>query len=191
MKNNYFRIFATLHIIFIICISSISAYNSYCEYYKIKKDSLIINQLSKILIPKFMQLYGRISGCDAGYGFFAPNVRSSGIVVLENNHVKYCPEFKSLEARIRFSTFESTISDHLLDNTPIKDKTNDSLSTAYYDLLFKAIAVKLLNEKKCESLSPIITYNLYDFPSLEMYRKGERHNSLQKLYQLELGFNNQ
>lgn len=192
MKKNYFKIFVAFHIMFIICICTISTYSNYCTFYNLKKESVLINQMGKLLAPKLVQIYGKLSGCDSGYGFFAPNVRSAGIIILENNNVKYTPEFKNLEARIRFSTFESTISNHLLEqkDTLQTNSTTDSLMRAYNDLLFKAIAVKLINEKACESQTPTISYNIYDYPSLEMFRKGERQPSLQKLYQLELSLNN-
>ena len=187
MKNYYFKIYVALHLLFIVCICTISTYDSYCEFYRLKKDSGFIKQVAKILNPNLVQIYGKISGCDAGYGFYAPNVRSSGIIILENAGVKYSPEFKSLEAGIRFSTFESTISNHLLENdTLVRNKSEDSLFRAYNDLLFKAIAVKLMNENKIESKNSVITYNLYENPSLKMYRGGVRKPVLQKLYQQEL-----
>lgn len=191
-KMNYFKIFALLHLVFIICICTLSTYDSYCEFYKLKKDTVVLNQLGKLLRPKLIQYYSKISGCDAGYGFYAPNVRSTGIIIVENNQAHYSPTFKNLEAHIRFSTFENTISNYLLTNdTLTENRSLDSLSRAYNDLMFKAIAVKLLNEKKCESQNPVLTYNLYEYPSLAMYRKGERQALLQPLYQLELSLTNQ
>ena len=185
-KINGFTIFAVLHIGFIICICSISAYNSYCEFYHFKKKNPVIRSLSGILKPKVIQFYGRLSGCDAGYGFFAPNVRSSGIIMLENDSNKYTPQFKSLEAKLRFSTFENLVSDHILQDESTENKSTDSLINAYYDLLYKAIAVKLYNEKKCKNPSSVIGYDIYNAPSLAAYREGEKNASVERLYQLEL-----
>ena len=182
----FFKCYTFMHLSFLIIVCSVSAYTNYNEFYQLKKKSVLVDQLTKIFKPTIVSIYGRLSGCDASYGFFAPNVRSSGVIIVENNGKQYRPTFKSNEASIRFSSLESRISEPFFENIDEEKKTNDSLINAYYNLLFKAIAVKLLNEKKLKSYSTSVNYQLYDFPSLASFRKGEKKASLHALYHLNL-----
>lgn len=189
-KNKIFNIYTILHLVFIAGIAGISAYNSYCDFYKLKKNDTVKHVVSSVMGFKPLQWYGRITGCDAGYGFFAPNVRSSGRVSMENGNSRYVPHFRSREASLRFSTFESIISERLIrDKDTSITKEIDSLTNRYFDLLYKNIAAKIYNQQHLRYPKVVVSYHLFEPPTLAAYRKGKKGLEEIQLYRLELLLN--
>ncbi len=187
MKKKLLLAFITFQILFVLYFSCYTAYSSYCEFYKIKMDSSVARITKKLVDTKFIDTYGSFSGCNTGYGFFAPNVRSTGTIQFENGNNTYYPKFKTNEAENRFSVFVDKISDFLLEDEEekkVKNK-NDSVKVKYYNLLYKAVAARLFNENMCNNKVSYISYNLYDYPSLQQYTKGEKLPQFLRLYQIE------
>ncbi len=187
--------FFAIHFTLIVIACCLSAYKSYCEFYHFQKNTTVLNTVEKLLKPMPVQLYGDISACQYGFGFFAPNVKSGGCIVFENNTNIYTPEFYGKEAKNRFSVFECHISDFLLKDKATLQKNKeqvlyDSLRIKYYNLIYKAISAKLFNQNKCVSKQSNIGFTLFEYPGLAEYRKNIRQRQIIKLYQINTILNN-
>ncbi len=125
--------------------------------------------LSEIGQTKVIEIFGKISGTDCGYGFFAPNVRSNGILIVEGAGKKTTPLFQTHEAQLRFDGF---VGDLINDIIPEKASSNqDSLTTKlqdrYNQLLLKNITLSTLQEQGIECDNASLTYAALNVPSIE------------------------
>lgn len=195
MKKTGFILFFTVHFAFVITACCLSAYKSYCDFYRLKKNTSVLCKVEKILSPKPIQVYGDLSACQYGFGFFAPNVKSGGCISFENDRNVFYPEFRNKEAKNRFSVFECQISDFLLDDKDSSKKNTeqllyDSLKMRYYNLIYKAISAKLYNQNNCTVKNSSIGFSIFEYPALKEYRQNIRKPQEIKLYQINTILNN-
>jgi hypothetical protein len=185
-KERIFNLWAFFHIGFIICICSYSAYDKYCRFYHIPE----VNTVNKINAGLFsnipMLCYGKFTGTGAGYGFFAPNIKSGIIILGDCDGKKTAPEFVNFEAMMRFSVLATRITDYLINTNDTSEIRDKSLKEKYYDLVFKSIAVKTYNQNQCQGDTSYLSYNILEFPTLEAYRHGYRNYRLRKIKELKL-----
>jgi len=184
--KNVFNTWAIFHIGFIILISSYSAYHKYCRFYKAKEEQLIKRVNNALLFNVPMLYYGKLTGTGTGYGFFAPNIKSAGIIMGDCDGKKIYPLFKNFETVMRFSVLSSKVTDYLIttnDAFALKDKT---LQDKYYSLVFKSIAVKIYNQNHCTQDTFYVSYNILEFPTLAAYRNGDRNYRFQKIKEVRL-----
>ena len=191
MKKYISLLPASVHFFFILCACTLSAYNNYCDYTGKKKDSKLIQAIRRITGYKAVKLYGDISASQYGFGFFAPNVRSSGCISLENNQQTYFPHFLSREAKNRFSVLENQISDFLLTakTNPLKDSAAikyDSLKSRYYDLLYKSVAARLYSESKCKEKVSTISYTIFEYSRIKAQTEKNAGPEAITMYQQQL-----
>ena len=118
--------------------------------------------------------FATYTGFDTGYGFFAPNVASDFVLMFDIQDSvgktiaqTAMPAFKQKESQIRYTSLFNMF----LEKVKQK-KTEDNPYKKYLDLILKQIA---LNVKKDYPQAASINAKLYlyDYPSLEKYRKGE------------------
>ncbi len=114
----------------------------------------------------------RYTGTETGYGFFAPNVRSNGLLIGETDMVLKEPPFLSFEGRNRFTTLSSQITEQMLKS--IEDtipRTLDIIAKKwenYYTLILNSITQKTYQGISVKSDSLTLSYNLIDYPPLKI-----------------------
>jgi hypothetical protein len=186
VSNKVFYTWAWFHIGYIICICSYSAYDKYCKFYRLTESHAINKINTNVLINKPMVLYGKFTGTSMGYGFFAPNIKSGGIILGDCDGKKIGPVFANFEAMMRFSVLATRITDYLVnpaDSTGIRDS---AMRDKYYSLIFKSIAVKIYAQNHCARDTAYLSYNIFEFPTLAAYRLGARNYSLRKIKEVRL-----
>ncbi len=130
-------------------------------------------------------VYGKLTGTGVGYGFFAPNVKSSGLFIGDCDGQQIMPKFNSFESAMRFSTLSSTISDDMFIQTSANDTTK-ALIDKCSDAIYKAIAVKMYNQNNCVQDTLYLSYNIIMFPTLKQYASGMHDYSLFKTKELRI-----
>jgi hypothetical protein len=194
MKKYLFPLFATFYIVCIVLNSILSCYNISCDYYAIKNDNPLVSAIKTFLRVDIVRVYAQVTGARTGYGFFAPNVKSNGVIITESCGQKMMPDFNAFETKIRYHTLSSCLVDDIFnerDSTQI-NKANAQLETDYYNLAFKNIALKLMNDKGCTADSVSISYNVIAFPTLAEKRTNkEAPMTLLKYKELTFSLNNQ
>jgi hypothetical protein len=193
MKQYIFPLFAAFYIVCIVLNSIRSCYNMSYDYYAIKKDSPLISAIDMFLRVDIVRVYAQVTGAGTGYGFFAPNVKSSGVVITESCGQKMMPHFNSFETKIRYHSLSSCLVDDIFnkrDSTQIT-KANVQLEMDYYNLAFKNIALKLMNDTGCTADSVSISYNVIALPTLAEKRTNkETPMTLLKYKELTFSLNN-
>jgi len=174
------------HITCIILVCSYSIYHKYCRFYKIKENGLVKNINTTLLFNVPMLYYGKFSGTESGYGFFAPNIKSGGIIAGDCDGKKIYARFNNFETAMRFSILSSRITDYLITRTDSTDSLNINLKEKYYNLVFKNIAVKIYNQNRCRQDTLYMSYNIIAYPSLRQYRQGQRGYQLQKIKEIRI-----
>jgi hypothetical protein len=198
---------ALLHLVYLVGNSFTHTITSYFEFYRVldrSKGFTYVLDKYQSGFSKFngltpVQIYGKYSGFDMGYGFFAPNVLSSGDMVFEYKHKRLLPEVNSYEGNVRFSSVISRFIGHMVipkeekDTTAVDPRYNKpeykikfekvcDIEDQYYELVLKNIAAKVYAQYNCNDTMKVKLY-IYDFPSLASYRdnkaaRDHRHNFL-------------
>jgi hypothetical protein len=186
VNKTVFKTWACFHIGFVVCVCSFSAYDKYCRFYQLNESRLVNKVNGTLLANKPMLVYGKFTGTGAGYGFFAPNIKSGGIIMGDCDGKKTGPVFNNFESVMRFSVLATRITDYLINTTDTSEIRDRSLKEKYYDLIFKSIAVKIYNQNQCLQDTSYLSYNIFEFPTLEAYRHGYRNYSLRKIKEVRL-----
>jgi len=180
------RCWAVFHITFIIVICAYSAYHKYCRFYKVKENTLIKQVNAVLFFNKPILYYGKLTGTETGYGFFAPNIKSNGIIIGDCDGKKIYPRFTNFEAMMRFSILSSRVTDYLISSDESADVRDKETKVKFYNLVFKSIAVKLYNQNKCRHDTMFMSYSIIEFPALSEYKKGHHTYSLQRIKEMRL-----
>ena len=146
-------------------------------FMKLKKDNSFVAFIVPLLQNKPMQMFAHYTGADMSFGYFAPNVRSNGVVITESCGKKLMPNFNSFESRVRYHSATSKLIDDAINkrDTTAANKSELISETDYNNLIYKNIAIKLMNESDCTADSVMISYNFIILPSLA--EKRENSNS--------------
>lgn len=116
------------------------------------------------------------TGFDTGYGFFAPNVASDFVLVFSlqdssGNTIlqRAMPEFRQKESAVRYTSMYNMF----LDKIAKKDQQDGDLYLKYLDVVIRQVAVAIKNAYPGTAHVQASLY-LYDYPSLERLRSGDR-----------------
>ena len=193
MKKYAFFVFASFYILCIVFNSVCSTYIVSCDYYGVKKNNLFVASLHWFLRIESVRVFTHLTGSDSGYGYFAPNVKSNGLLMTEACGQKLVPQFNSFEARIRYRSITSRLIDDVLSNrdTTGMNPAKLKLEKDYNNLVYKNIALKLLNDNHCTDDSMRVSYNIIVLPSLAEKREKEASTmALLKYKELTFSLNN-
>lgn len=178
-----FTVWSKFHIGFIIITSVFFAYDKYCRFYKVKKSTPVNYFYNHIFFNTPFRYYGKLTAAGSPYGYFAPNIKASGLIIGECGGQKIQAQFKGFEAQMRFSVLSSHVTNNLLEDQTAPYK---KLEDKYMDLLFKSIAVKIYNQNTCRQDTFFVSYNLIGFPTLGQYAAGDHNYYLIKIKELKL-----
>jgi hypothetical protein len=179
-------VWGIFHVGFIMLICSYSAYHKYCRFYKISENALVKKVNAAAFFNKPMLCYGKITGTGTGYGFFAPNIKSSGIIMGDCDGKKIYPVFNSFESAMRFSVLSSRVTDYLTSSDEPTGILDKELRDKYYGLIFKSIGVKIYNQNHCTQDTFFVSYNILDFPELKTYHKTKGNYRLRQVKEVKL-----
>jgi len=186
LRKKLINAWGIFHISCIVLVCSYSIYHKYCRFYKIKEDSLVKNINANLLFNVPMLYYGKFTGTESGYGFFAPNIKSGGIIAGDCDGKKIYARFNNFETAMRFSILSSRVTDYLITSIDSADSLNTKLKERYYNLVFKNIAVKIYNQNHCKQDTLYMSYNMITYPTLHQYRRGHQGYRLQKIKEIRI-----
>lgn len=171
--RNKVKFFVIVVICFSIFLSSIiSGYKSYTNVYSNKKVEIIENTILFFVKQKKYQTFLNYTGLNTGYGFFAPNVLSSFLIVDTNysngiSEKDYCNSFlKTQEGKLRFSGINNLYV-KTVDNEKEKTISLNKKQNKYLDVILKILSKNKLQGQGIDSVTTKVY--LYYFPSLNEY----------------------
>jgi hypothetical protein len=180
-KLQLLGIFLLLSVVFTIGLKG--TFDGYYGFYHEEdnyKKPLAYELSNKIVDFEPLSLFAAYTGFDTGYGFFAPNVASDFVLLFELQdrygnilEERIMPEFESKESIVRYTS----IFNMFMDKVVSSKKKNDSQYHQYLDVVLKQIARNVLEESHGAAKCTAKLY-LYDYPSLERYKKGETTDHL-------------
>lgn len=116
------------------------------------------------------------TGFDTGYGFFAPNVASDFVLMFDiqdslGRTIQQCamPRFKQKESSVRYTS----VYNMFLDKITKREEQESNKYLEYLDIVVRQIAVTVKKDYSGAAYINAKLY-LYDYPSMEQYRKGDR-----------------
>ena len=191
MKSPAFKFFTFknwgfFHLGFIMLFCLFAAYSKYCKFNKIKQLPIIEKAATALFFNNFITSYGKYTGSGSGYGFFAPNIRSNGLIIGDCATQQVQIKFSSNESKCRFAALSSEVTDYLLQIDTSNNKQEAEEQEKYYDIILKSIGVQLFKQSNCQNTTFYISYNLLNYPTREEFLKGKRGYSLIKLKELKL-----
>lgn len=175
-NTNFFQLVLVgfiLLVVLTICIKS--TFDSYYEFYypdKNYKAPYLYRMTDEIAESKPVRVFCSYTGFDTGYGFYAPNVASSFVLVskIYDDQGQLLKEvnnlnFKAKESHVRFFSFQTMFLEKL-------DKKTDQKYNAYLDIIIKQIAGYILSQfPKGDAINTKLY--LYDYPRINEVKKGE------------------
>jgi hypothetical protein len=186
MKKKLFSLFAFFHIAFIVSTNLFNTYSIYCEDNQISINKTSKKIYSGICSNPFVASYARFSGAEAGYGFFAPNVKSTSVFISKSNDTELYPQFNSYETSVRYSGLISTLIGYVDGlgkcTTPAEKKIAD-MRMHFNELVMKNLSVKLLNLHNLIADSVYASLNYVKFPSLSESR--HKHITAQSFFKIQ------
>ncbi len=163
--------FVGFHISAILLNSITGTRSVYMRFYDLKETNEVFKAIQKVNFSPVFDYYGRVSGTDCGFGFFAPNVRSNSVLVVQGCKNKLTPMFNTHEGEQRFNGFlGDLINDYMPKENQDLNVKIDSLNKKYNALALKNIALNVMRQNKVNCDYFQVTYSVLDFPSMEEAR---------------------
>ncbi len=176
MKKKLFISFAIFHVLYILVANAGSAYFNYCEYYEKTVNAAVEKSYTTAINNKLCSYYSRYTGANTGFGYFAPNVRSAVSLTCRYKDTEDIePVFKTREASLRYENLIGALIDHVsLKSKPKEEWERKTFETQYKynELIFKNVAVNILNANKLPSAQLLMRLNYIDHVPLQEARKG-------------------
>lgn len=185
-KARVFLIYCFIHLLLILFVSILSCWSTSCEFYDIPKNKIAFyNSAKKILSNPIVSNYLYVTGAETGYGFFAPNVLTTGFLQFEIKRKKYLIQFSSQENNIRYSNLcskliqdivqpdQSVDTIHLLGEYK-KYQTIGRADSLYDDLIVKNLIHNLL-KRGSNSDTIKVALEIYNYPRLNKYDGNRYH----------------
>jgi hypothetical protein len=176
MRKKLFIGFAVFHILYILIANLCSAYFNYCEYYDKTANAKLEKSYSYVINNKLCTYYSRYTGANTGFGYFAPNVRSAvSLSCLYNGADDIQPVFSTREASLRYENLIGALIDNVtLKSKPTEEWQRKTFETQYKynELIFKNVAVNILNANELPSANLFMRLNYIDHVPLKEARKG-------------------
>ena len=191
MKSPIFNFFTFknwgfFHLCFIMLFCLFAAYSKYCKFNNVKQLPIVQKVATALFFNNLITSYGKYTGSGSGYGFFAPNIRSNGLIIGDCAAQQVQIKFRSNESKCRFAALSSEVTDYLLQKDTSNNKQEAEEQEKYYDIILKSIGVQLFKQSSCQNNTFYISYNLLNYPTRAEFLLGQRGYSLIKLKELKL-----
>lgn len=180
-KWQLFGIFLLLFLVFTIGLKG--TFDGYYGFYYDKEDykkPFVYELSNKIVELEPVSMFTAYTGFDTGYGFFAPNVASDFVLLFELQDAqgnvleeRIMPGLKSKEGIVRYTS----VFNMFMDKVVSSKKKSESQYHEYLDVILKQIAKSVLKESPGATKCLAKLY-LYDYPTLDRYKKGEKTDNL-------------
>ena len=186
-----FKLIIVAHIILLVCNSIFMTIHSYTSFYEKKlPDNIWYKGVGRLIANPYLEANGKYTGAETGYGFYAPNVASSCIMVLEDgNGRKMQPSFGNYETTLRYLNMCSW----LFHNATSKNKEAfgdrkpialyDGLNRKQVDSMYVEVLLKSISNKymvRGDTLS--LKLKILDYPSLVTLNKEP--NEAENIYNI-------
>jgi len=175
--RRFITIFSVVHIAVIILVSINFSIDGYCRFYSKAKPKGYA-YVQRLIGNPWMEVYTKYTGAESGYGYFAPNVLSSGTFVFRYGNNIYYPALSNRENMIRYQNLASAFISHTVEDrslhTPAERKA-DSVKNRYFDLILKNMSVRFMQQHKFQDTLHAKLL-LYEFPSLRQYDPRNSHS---------------
>ena len=185
MKSVFTVFLATivaLHFLFSVTNNVFGTWYGYLSFYDEEPAYKRLHTfLRDFTIHKASRYISHYTGAETGFGFFAPNVLSSSVIVVEKDGKLNLPLFSNRENELRYNNLASSLTRDMLKRLeggkdPLKLKkailgkyaTARDVDSAYTNLVLKNLAVPYLNSSPSGSLRKFVAVKVlvYDYPSL-------------------------
>ncbi len=144
----------------------------YMRFYDLEETSKVFKFIHKSNRSPLFDYYGRVSGSDCGFGYFAPNVRSNSVLAVQGCKNKLTPTFNTHEGGQRFDGFlGDLINDYVPKENQDMNIVIDSLNREYNSLALKNIALNVMRQNKVNCDYFQVTYTVLDFPTMAQTRE--------------------
>jgi hypothetical protein len=175
------KYFFLLHLLLVILYNIVMTIDSYSKFSKDKSFNSISNNISKFTNLKMIKLYSRYTGSSTGFGFYAPNVLSSGFLSFTDEDKTYAFSFKNHENTIRYLSLNTVILQNALEamdrDTSKKTEINEILDkkyleidSVYTDIMLKNLTSHFYTDTNI-SKAINLKFLIYHYPSLEEMNK--------------------
>jgi hypothetical protein len=191
-----YKLFFLLHLLVIACVSSYMSIDSYCAFYDQKVPSnVFVKGMRKTLESTAFEVYGKYTGAETGYGFYAPNVISGGFLEFTKNGERMKLPIHNYENSIRFMNLSTSFVQQALRSLENREKRMEKLAqaltagpdemelilkevdeiktncldSAFFDLLARNMSTKFMKDfASNDTLS--VKLKIYDYPTLADYK---------------------
>lgn len=154
-----------------VCLfSMMSELEGYYSFYKKEKPN-IANRLQKFCEMEPINIFGKYTGFETGYGFFGPNVSSDFIfdIHVYDENGKLMKTLDKIPAKTKEGNLRlSCINNMFLDKLDEIDKKYDR----YLDIIMEQIAKKIKKDQPKNYKVEMKMY-LYEYPSIKNFGKGD------------------
>jgi len=142
------------------------------RFYDLEETNTAFKFIHKTNSLPLFNYYGQVTGTNCGFGFFAPNVRSNSVLLVQGCKNKMTPTFNTHEGAQRFSGFFGDLINDLVpkENQNLNIKI-DSLNKKYNELTLKNIALNVMRQNKVNCDYFQVTYTVLNFPSMKETRE--------------------
>jgi hypothetical protein len=174
MFKNRIKYFTIIHVFTLLITGIYTTSKMYYEYALPNEKTNKLNEFTKIYSNKYSLIYMRYTGTETGFGFFAPNVKSNGVLFGTLGNKNYSIDFNTNEGNSRLSSLFNAVTDKMLKEVVNDKDKKDDLIDKINNLIVKNIAVKLKSNLKNNNSGEIFdfTYSLFEYPPLSMIKKG-------------------
>lgn len=171
-----------LHLLCSLANNLFGTWNGYLEFYnKTPRYKKFHTQFRDLIVSTPSRYLSQYTGAETGFGFFAPNVLSSSVIVVEKDGKLNMPLFSNHENELRFNNLASSLTRNMLKRLEGHEKplqlrkavlgkyfTASDVDSAYNNLLLKNLAVPYLNTSGSHTARNVVSVKMlvYDYPSL-------------------------
>ncbi|MGK0365596.1 MAG: hypothetical protein ACI85O_002662 [Saprospiraceae bacterium] len=196
MKGNYLlkdKIFIGIHLSLVFFMAILSTYSTCKDYLEWKPPIFLENTekvVSNLLSRNIPKIYSFVSGCDAGYGFYAPNVRVGNTVMVEANGRGVELGLKTHEGHLMSNVLMGKMVNDMADKLSYSKEGKD---TSFVDAIVKLDELMLKNigvyviesqEIKCDDFD--VHFCFLRINTLKEHRIGEASLDLQKVKSINI-----
>jgi hypothetical protein len=186
------KTFMGLHLTVIILTALVSTYTSFVGFYDITPPEYlqqIARLMAKPIAFKPLALYASVAGTDTGYGFYAPNVKSEAMVLLEVEGNTFEPKLNSHEGNHMFNVLVGSMTNQIIEDAGkiAKSEKESSTEAKLNELILKNIGIYAIAKagyQDCKEFK--IHYCILDYPLLADAALGHTEPTIIKAKTLQI-----